>query len=692
MFTSRKTAGISVLVMLMLAGCQVASKDGASAPALGKVSSAAAEDFPTLEVDAICRLGAGCCGANGIAMDVGTCSAVFAGGFEGELAGVTPDMVAAGTVVYDDAQAQACLAAIDALGCAVLGDPATKAAIATCAAVYTGVLAAGDACTASVECQAGNFCDVATGTCAALRAAGDPCATSDECSHRASADICDTDVAACGPRRADGAACVASAECASSLCDGGVCVSAVADYFGVDRCVNVLAGAPVAPAGPCGAGGPLCEDDEACATGADCMSGFCSPKSRTCVSGSSCAIGAGDSVAGIETCGAGETTAAPLHQSCCRSLPLPATPGRRLDKYELTAGRMRRFVSSVTAQYGTTNIRRWVYEYGAANPDSQLGYMTTYYPSVVDILPNSSLSSAKPPLAVHLGAFPVDPMNALDGCYVGTGGYGHATYHQATNVLSGYGIPARKFSQATLDEKPMNCAMTLMYMAFCAWDGGELAAATDYREVWGRNLQRVGTTNVFIPWENVLSVGDFSWRNGQNGTFNCLVDWPGCVPYSANPADPVQQIFYRYPTRYAAGGNIYLPDDTTPLFPAPGRFQLDATRITSANGESWMDIGGLNLETGWVPNPPDSPSGAISDICDVSSRPAPGEIGCVRQGQNGVLRHSGPLPHLPLFGYSWEGHARYNDTWLGNNTQTLGSWKPVTFQYGKVGARCARNY
>ncbi len=192
----------------------------------------------------------------------------------------------------------------------------------------------------------------------------------------------------------------------------------------------------------------------------------------------------------------------------------------------------------------------------------------------------------------------------------------------------------------------------------------------------------------------MLPLGSFAWRNGQHTTFQCPIGWTGCVPFSPNPADPTQHnpampaqaIFYRYPA------GTPLANDLTPLISAPGRFPLDSTAITSANGEAWMDIAGLNLEVGWVPNPPTNPSGAIRDICDVSSAPAAGETPCVRQGQNGVLRYSGALPHLPLLGYSWEGHARYNEAWLANNTPTLGSYKPVTFQYGKVNVRCARTY
>ncbi len=442
-----------------------------------------------------------------------------------------------------------------------------------------------------------------------------------------------------------------------------------------------------------GCGGPAavddpalrCEDGVACQVGTDCRSGVCSGASGLCVAGASCGVGAGDSRSGIETCGVGETAGGGAgHESCCKSLPLPFEPARRLDKYEVTAGRVRRFVAAITAQYGTTDIRQFAYDYAAANPDSQLGYLAANYPTVVDVLPHSAALSAKPPLAVHLGVYPLDPMNSLDGCWVGSGSYGHPTYWQDPATLRAFGIDnngSRRFSQAALDEKPMNCAMSLMFMAFCAWDGGELANMTDYQQVWGQNPQPVGATTVYVPWASILAPGEFNWRNGQNGTFDCIAGWPGCVPKDTWPP---QQIFYQYPAGVASA------NDASGLISAPGRFPYDVTAVTSANGEGWMDIGGLSLESGWVPEPPGAPAGAIADICDVSARPGPGETGCVRQGTNGVLRHEGELPHLPLVGYSWEGHARYNEAYLAGNAALPANWKPVTFQYGKTGGRCAR--
>lgn len=480
---------------------------------------------------------------------------------------------------------------------------------------------------------------------------GQACMTDDDCEGKCTANVCDA------PSHTDG-------KLSPSLGETDI------DCGGPDALVDPAV---------------RCENALLCMVDADCKSSACSAKSGRCVAGASCAVAAGDSVSGIETCGAGETgTPGATGDNCCASLPLPTTTTRRLDKYEITAGRIRRFVNAVTATYGTADLRAWTKAYAAANPGSQLEYVDTNFPGLLDLLPQTATPAARLSLVTALGLFAVDPINTLDGCYVGTGSEGHSTYYWDAATRGVFRLPARTHSQATLDEKPINCTMSLIYMAFCAWDGGELARMTDYREVWGTNPQAIAAGNVYVPWAAMLDVGQFNWRNGQHGGFNCVNGWPGCV---AN-----QPIFYRYPLRNADNSLINLANDSSPLISAPGRFEMDVTQAVSANGEGWYDIGGLNLETGWVDSPPTNPSGAIQDFCDTSASPGPGETACTRGDNNGVLRYSGPLPHLPLVGYSWEGHFRYNENYLAGRTANPGNWKPVTWQYGKGGGRCARTY
>jgi hypothetical protein len=648
--TSFATVGVLGVTLLSLAGCSTPADEPDRAPRTARAKSALAEGE-------VCPDGQEPDGAEG-------CQLCAAG--TSSVGGEACLPCAAGSA--SEAGSAACTACPTGTFTGADGS-------AACTACDPGFYAELEGSTGCAACPAGTFADAGSGTCT-------PCAQGQfsDAEGSAACGACGDGLTTAGPG-------ATSAECVA--CAPGEISNADTSFL----CVPDGGGGP-GPGGGGDCGGPgavddpalRCDDGVVCTVATDCRSGVCSGSKGVCVAGTSCGIGAGDSASGVDTCGAGETgSGGETHESCCKSLPLPLDPTRRLDKYEVTAGRVRRFVDGITSTYGTANIRQFAYDFGAANPDSQLGYLAANYPSVVDILPASSALSAKPPLSVHLGVYPLDPMNALDGCWVGSGSYGHPTYWQDAATLRAYGIDNngnRRFSQASLDEKPMNCAMSLLFMAFCAWDGGELAAMTDYQQVWGNNPQVVGATNVYVPWASVLGPGEFNWRNGQNGTFDCpIAGWPGCTPKDTWPA---QGIHYRYP------GGVASENDASGLISAPGRFPADVTAATSTSGDGWMDIGGASLETGWVPDPPVTPSGAIYDICDTSARPGPGESPCVRQGVNGVLRHEGPLPHLPLVGYSWEGHARYNEAYLAGNAANPSNWKPVTFQYGKTGGRCAR--
>lgn len=476
-----------------------------------------------------------------------------------------------------------------------------------------------------------------------------------------------------------------AAPCADA---GGVCSS---DAECENRCVTGACSTPTHADGKkspslgetdvdCGgATAPACAEGKGCAADLDCTTGACGA-AGTCVSAPSCKGKNGP--AGIETCGAGETgEAGAAHESCCRSLPLP-TSERRLDRYEITAGRLRAFVSGVTeATAGVPNLRAFVTEYVAAHPQSQLGKLAAQYPGLIDILPDHAGPNGAFPLPVHLGAFPMDPINTLDGCFTSTNAYGHGVYWQPPEDVATYNVGnagVRVYSREILDEKPVNCVMPILLAAFCAWDGGELARTADYRAIWGRNPKTVGAQQVMVPWTDLLRIGQFNWRNGHGGACAGLADWPGGCRQP-------QPAFYGYP----AGGNP--ANDDTPAIGAPGRFTLDVTAAKSATGEGWLDVGGNLMEAAW-PNGPVDPAGQeIEDVCDATGG---GGDACPRAG-GGVRRYTGKLQHVALVGYSFEGHSRRSEAYLAaaNDDESLlkpGDLKPVSFQYGKVGGRCAR--
>lgn len=420
----------------------------------------------------------------------------------------------------------------------------------------------------------------------------------------------------------------------------------------------------------------------ACTTDNDCKGGFCNT-AKKCVAGQSCR-GSANGPAGIETCGAGEVGApGAAHESCCKSLPLPVTTTRQLDKYEITAGRVRAFIDAVSAaNAGVPDVRAWAKAYAAANPTSQLGTVESGYPGLIDaVLPDHAGPNGATPLPVHLGAFPMDPMNSLDGCFTSPGSQGHATYWQDPADVAVFGVGTagvRKYGREILDTKAMNCVMPLMLATFCAWDGGELARTADFREVWGKRPVVLGNATVYVPWAAILPISQFNWRNGHGA--NCPnFPWPGCV--NTPPA------FYTYPADYVT------LDDDTPVTSAPGRFVADVTANVSANGEGWHDVGGNMMDMAWPSMAVNPGASQIRNFCDTTSTPAAGDTACTRQGKQGVERFTGNLPHVALVGYSFEGHNRRSEAYLAGNNANIaaGDLKPVTFQYGKVGGRCARN-
>jgi len=439
-----------------------------------------------------------------------------------------------------------------------------------------------------------------------------------------------------------------------------------------------------------GKSAPKCVDGRACGADGDCASSACSATKR-CVAGPSCK-GGPFGTAGLDTCGKGEPGAAgAANESCCRSLPLPITKTRRLDRYEITAGRLRAFVAGISASSGgVPDVRAFAKTYAAAHPTSQLAEIEAAAPGLLDVLPDHAGPINPFPLPVHLGAFPLDPINALDGCFVGDGAYGHASYWQPATDLKPYGIGTvdangptgqRLYSREQYDAKSVNCVMPMLMATFCAWDGGELARTADYHEIWGRRPTAVGAQTVMIPWAALLPVGDFNWRNGHGASCGGLGAWPGCV----NPQ----------PAHYAFPGGGDPANDDTPAIGAPGRFFLDVTATTSASGEGWFDVGGNLMEAAWPNGPVNTGANPVRDVCDQTAAPGPGETACSRPNGNGTLRWEGALPHVALVGYSFEAHARRSEAYLASldgaeSRIGAGDLKPVTFQYGKVGGRCAR--
>lgn len=442
-------------------------------------------------------------------------------------------------------------------------------------------------------------------------------------------------------------------------------------------------------------GGPGDDDDVAPDPDAGADSGDAGPPPPPDTRPPSCK---GSTGAGITTCGKDEAAT----DDCCTSLTLPKTKTRTLDKYEVTAGRMRRFIEA------NPNVRQFAKDFATAHPSSQLGSIAKSFPAkgefgaYLDVLPNGPPNGGESlDETLALGGFPQDAMNYEDGCAIaatGKFGYGAATYWQDPKDLKVYKLGNKKdgvrnFSKDELDKKALNCVSALMYAAFCAWDGGELARTSDYYEVWRHDQvpasAATGAAKVTIPWTDVLPWGQFNWRNGHNGA--CPKGWPGCE------ADP--PIFYSFPTP-----NTTPQDDDSPEVAAPGRFPKDVTKAVSGDGSGWFDLGGNLMDQAW-PNTklvPDtqgfcetaagSGGATATTKCD---RDQPKTADHDADPRPGTFRFKGNVPPVVLVGSSFEVHFNRAQAYFASATDdeskiVAGDIKPMHFQYGKIGGRCAR--
>jgi hypothetical protein len=419
----------------------------------------------------------------------------------------------------------------------------------------------------------------------------------------------------------------------------------------------------------CGGGAPTnadrCLINQGCTMGTDCASGGCSVGLGNKCSPLSCATA---ETAGINSCGAKETgQAGAAHESCCKSLVLPTRTTRRMDKYEITAGRYRSFITKTGP-----NIRKWVADFVAANPNSQLGQMVASFPSLAGIYPAvdrfDNLS-----LTAHT-SLDIDNYNGIRGCANYDGAYSANTYWVDNTHYADFGLPPRSLPRTTSDEKSLNCAMPIMFAAFCAWDGGEMAMYDDYLDVWTQTYPW-GATDIYRP--------NYNWCGGtyMNGGFTCQCDGvhnigPACPAGGFNGLSGAG-VFYEFPM------NTDRSKDNEPLIGAPGRFTNDASAMKSG-GESWYDLyANLAEYTGDFAT---NPNASLNKFCDFSAAPVPGQPTCMGTDGQGAAKGPGTLhsniPQIGMIGRTWEGHI-YDKNAKQSNL-------PATFQYGKFGARCVR--
>ncbi len=467
---------------------------------------------------------------------------------------------------------------------------------------------------------------------------GQACTDSSDCIGTCSAGTCgpigptdgkkngdETDVDCGGPtapKCANGKTCATKTDCVDDYCPDDTKKCTAPTYSdGVQNGTETDV-----DCGGTGAGMKTCAETKSCVVDTDC-NGACNYKKK-CVDIPSCR-----GQFGSETCGSYETSDAfKTHESCCRTLPVtgynePNAPGKTvyLDKYEITAGRMRAFLETLgggvdaAGNAKAANVKAWIAAHRPARwnngwdnvlPTGNANSIASY--TIIDNLvvdplypgPKQYMSTLKLAdwqnnpgnYSVDIGIFRAlgapalfpEYTSSVNGgvysvahalnCTNSHGGSGQSTYWFDAATINQYsedGSVGKYFSKEQMDEKALNCTSFAMFAAFCAWDGGQIATAevVDYI---------TGNTNSPAYGPNFIQNGKLAVGNTVcGGTPHSLLTFNDGGSY------PCSDVYY-YPNDM---GNDY--DASFKVAPG-GRVPADVM-VKNAGDEPWMDMIG-NLE------------------------------------------------------------------------------------------------
>jgi hypothetical protein len=295
---------------------------------------------------------------------------------------------------------------------------------------------------------------------------------------------------ACGT----GKACAVATDCESQVCDAATKKCNAPSY--TDGIKNGDESDVDCGGNPANPGWIGCATGKTCAAHRDCASDGCGYDKKCALYRSCTAHYGGD------TCGSGEVgEAGAKHESCCTTLPVPTAGNVNLEKYNITAGRMRTFLDRVN-----NDVQAWLNAPGN-KPAWWRDAWTQWLPTGLNT-PIRNVNGTNRNLGVYgqLGPNFVYDQAGVFGCWSGNDGSqsGAPTYwiplneRQAQNPLDA----GSKYAQTLLDQKSLNCVNYLMIAAFCAWDGGRPPTIQELDAAWGPSTYPWGASPVPAGYAN----------------------------------------------------------------------------------------------------------------------------------------------------------------------------------------------
>ncbi|MBX3197246.1 MAG: hypothetical protein KF894_03735 [Labilithrix sp.] len=446
----------------------------------------------------------------------------------------------------------------------------------------------------------------------------------------------------------------------------------------------------------CGGGAPTnaprCAPGRLCGLDGDCAApGTTCGYANRCVPARSCRVHEGG-----DTCGAREVgQAAASHESCCASVELPGS-AIKVDKYEITAGRMREFIRAVG-----NDVAGWV----SANrgitqqiPDSMVQYLPSGLSTPQRTITRcdadgSGCSSRTQRFGVyeHLGNTVFMPdrpcVNCGQGCWLnsGNGQNGHPTYWWPSATQSSqFGAMARAFTQEELDVKSLNCVTQPLLAAFCAWDGGRLPTQAELgggSGAWGPASHPWGGSPSYL--DTVAGAANrqaYSFQTNEflvpmrtaAGGYNLSAYDQNTTNYNPFPSSPsIFQARYVFPMP----GNPNTNDQAYAVA-APGRMRNDFRAIGPGANDGYFDVLGNVMEVvgdGW-------PCTALNQTTSQCASSSGGTGFCGADGRCYDDDNHNGWARVAWVGASFEGHGASRQ---GHNLS-------VMTKYGKQGGRCVR--